>query len=181
MGLILSYTTVVSLLILLPLPFWILIRLLWLKRKARKFVWRHELPLALFILFCAALATQTVLPQRLPIWRTPAQALQQANLIPFRTVLEYLRHEHVSASVAMLNLAGNVLIFCPFGFLPPLIWKKMNSALRCTLLGFGTSLLIETMQIFVGRSVDVDDLILNTLGAAIGYLLFWTVRKIIKK
>lgn len=133
MGLILSYTTVVSLLILLPLPFWILIRLLWLRHKARQFIWRHELPLALFILFCAALATQTILPQCLPIRRTPLQALQNANFIPFQTILEYLHHDHVSYSVAMLNLAGNVCIFFPFGFLPPLIWRKMDSALvaRC--------------------------------------------------
>ena len=50
-----------------------------------------------------------------------------------------------------------------------LIKKKMNGR-KIILGGMLTSLFIEIMQVFVDRRSDVDDLILNTLGTAIGYL-----------
>ena len=36
-----------------------------------------------------------------------------------------------------------------------------------------TTTLIETMQYFIGRSADIDDVIMNTIGGLLGYLLFW--------
>ena len=80
------------------------------------------------------------------------------------------------------NLAGNVIGFIPFGMILPVIWPKTGKVLRILLLSFEFSLCVETIQLVwkVG-SFDVDDLILNTLGGVIGYLLFWICNKIRRK
>ena len=72
-----------------------------------------------------------------------------------------------------MNLAGNVLAFVPFGAILPVISRRMRGFFRVMLLGFSFSLLVECTQLVtrVG-TFDVDDLMLNTLGAVLGYLFF---------
>ena len=67
--------------------------------------------------------------------------------------------------------ALNVLLFLPLGWFLPVLWKKYQSAWRTLLLGFCTSLTVEFLQIFTYRATDVNDLITNTFGTGIGYLL----------
>ena len=75
--------------------------------------------------------------------------------------------------MAFLNLAGNVIGFLPFGFFLPILSRRLRNGAVVTALGFGLSLLVESIQlVFKVGCFDVDDLILNTLGAAIGYMLF---------
>ena len=72
-----------------------------------------------------------------------------------------------------INLAGNILAFVPFGAILPVISRRFRGFFRVMLLGFSFSLLVECTQLVtrVG-TFDVDDLMLNTLGAVIGYLFF---------
>lgn len=63
----------------------------------------------------------------------------------------------------------NIILFVPIGFISPLIWNRFYKAKNTILLGFVLSLFIEIMQIFTFRNTDIDDLIMNTLGTAIGY------------
>ncbi len=73
----------------------------------------------------------------------------------------------------------NILLFIPYGFLFPLAWKKCKGILPNLFIGFITSLLIETLQLASGRGIfQIDDMITNTLGALIGYLLFWMFDKL---
>ena len=75
--------------------------------------------------------------------------------------------------MAFLNLEGNVIGFLPFGFFLPILSRRLRNGAVVTALGFGLSLLVESIQlVFKVGCFDVDDLILNTLGAAIGYMLF---------
>lgn len=69
------------------------------------------------------------------------------------------------------NTFLNVLLFVPLGFLLPAIWSRYRSLKKTLLIGLGLSLLIEILQIFTFRLTDVDDLLTNTAGAVIGYLL----------
>ena len=64
-------------------------------------------------------------------------------------------------------------MFLPFGFLLPVLWQSCRSWKTTTLAGFATSALIELLQLFCFRATDVDDLLMNTLGAFLGYLLAW--------
>lgn len=98
-----------------------------------------------------------------------------SNLIPLRTVGFFL-FESGSLSSSFLNLAGNVILFMPLGFLLSLIlkrdWTTTASRRSVTMISFSFSLLIEIGQLLMEvGSFDVDDLILNTLGGWLGCTL----------
>lgn len=102
------------------------------------------------------------------------------NLILFREIRRFWIYRHVVGFWAsFLNLAGNVIGFWPFGFFLPVMHRKMRSFWLVTLLGFCFSLGVETVQLIwkVG-CFDVDDMLLNTLGALSGYWIFLLCDKI---
>lgn len=72
-----------------------------------------------------------------------------------------------------LQLGLNAVMFLPLGFLIPLLWSKCRRWYRTAAVGFLTSLTIELLQLFSFRATDVDDLLMNTLGAWLGYVLSW--------
>ena len=92
-----------------------------------------------------------------------------------RTSFDQRIYRHrVGFWVAFLNLAGNVIGFLPFGFFLPILSRRLRNGAVVTALGFGLSLLVESIQlVFKVGCFDVDDLILNTLGVLLGYLSFW--------
>lgn len=67
----------------------------------------------------------------------------------------------------------NAVMFMPFGFMLPILWKKCRTWKATLLAGFFTSFTIETIQLFSFRATDVDDLIMNTLGTFLGYIIAW--------
>lgn len=94
------------------------------------------------------------------------------NLVPFRTICEYLSGENYNVSnwimVSFVNLAGNLAMFIPIGFL--MFFKEKNW--KITLMtGILISVFIESVQYFVGRASDVDDLLINAMGTAVGWVL----------
>lgn len=96
------------------------------------------------------------------------------NLVPFREIGRFLKHYRtLGLSAVFLNLAGNVLVFVPFGMFLPLLAYRFRRFWYMLLLSFEFSLIIELIQLIskVG-SFDVDDLLLNTIGGALGYLCF---------
>lgn len=72
---------------------------------------------------------------------------------------------------AMETTVLNVILFIPLGIFLPLLWKKYRSCLKTVFLGFSTSLFLEGMQIFTYRASDINDLITNTAGTILGFLL----------
>lgn len=114
--------------------------------------------------------------------RTEMQNTYHYNLVPFKEIMRfYTYRELVGFKAFLLNLFGNVLAFIPFGIMVPIVSEKNRKFWRVFLMTFLLSLFIECIQlIFKVGSFDVDDLILNTCGGAIGYPLFWimnTVRR----
>ena len=71
----------------------------------------------------------------------------------------------------LANTVLNVLLFLPLGFFLPVFWKRFTPFLRTVLFGFFTSLLIESLQIFTYRATDINDLMTNTLGTFLGWIL----------
>ncbi len=86
------------------------------------------------------------------------------NFIPFADIATEGKRYVILSSL-------NILLFVPLGVLVPLLWKEFRSLKRMAILGGALSLFIEVMQLFTFRATDVDDLIMNTLGAVLGYLL----------
>ena len=114
-----------------------------------------------------------------PYW---GQLRAHFNPVPFRTIGLYLGLlERPSrpwlVRLARVNLWGNILLFVPLGLLPPLLQPKMRSLWRTLLLAALVMVTVEVLQmlLLVG-TCDVDDLILNLLGAALGYGLFKLTR-----
>ena len=77
------------------------------------------------------------------------------------------------------NIVGNIIVFIPFGLLVPSILNK--SGIKTILYGIFLSFFIEFTQLFMNRQSDIYDLLLNTLGAALGYSAYLLIKLIIKK
>ena len=127
-----------------------------------------------FLFFCYLLALTYFLFFSEGFGRASAGREYAYNLHPFREIRRFwVYREKLGMFAVICNLAGNVAGFIPFGMILPVIWRKTDSFFRIMLLGFEFSLCVEIIQLVwkVG-SFDVDDLMLNTLGGFLGYLLF---------
>ena len=100
------------------------------------------------------------------------------SLIPFRDLADVLGSGDLLNIV--LQIGGNILMFMPLGFLAPAFWSGWRRLSRTICLGFGLSLFIEFSQLFNWRASTTDDLILNTLGAALGYGCYWAAARLCK-
>lgn len=94
------------------------------------------------------------------------------NLIPFQEIKRYWNYwEIIGPKTVCLNLLGNVIGFVPLGFLLPVVFPDMKRTWTVIKLGLMISILVECMQLFLRvGSCDVDDVLLNTIGTAVGYM-----------
>lgn len=106
------------------------------------------------------------------------------NFIPFK---EILRYKNIADPLFIWNIVGNICLYIPFGFIvADLINLKSgkHSFWLSLLVSFITSISTEIIQMGIGRSFDIDDIILNVSGGIIGYyifrLFFWIFNKVIK-
>lgn len=93
------------------------------------------------------------------------------NLVPFQEIRRYLRYyRQIGSARVLLNLAGNVIGFVPFGALIPALRERRAGFWKVLLLSFELSMFIEVSQLVLrAGSCDVDDVLLNTLGGCVGY------------
>ena len=80
-----------------------------------------------------------------------------------------------------IDTALNILLFVPLGFLLPILYRKYDGISKIALVGFLVSLSVEIAQMFGTGTTDINDLITNTVGACLGFLLFRLVYKAIPK
>ncbi|MDO4555745.1 MAG: VanZ family protein [Lachnospiraceae bacterium] len=73
----------------------------------------------------------------------------------------------------MKQLLTNIAMFVPYGVLIPAVFSRMRKWWKTGITVFATSFVIEAVQYFIGRSSDVDDLIMNTIGGCLGYGIFF--------
>ena len=136
----------------------------------------RECGMFLLWVFAGGMAAITLVPE--PGWLTYGLAKgiwlpyfdtdnlgRRLNLIPFA-----MRDN-------LFNIAGNIVMLVPFGFLAALLWRKFDWK-RALMLGVGITCCVECWQIFLGRYFDIDDIILNTLGVFCGYLLWALLDKL---
>lgn len=105
------------------------------------------------------------------------------NFMPFETIMRYIHYsQYFNMNLIVVNLLGNLLIFTPMGFLLPMLSKRFRRGWRILLIGFFSSLAVETVQfIFTVGSADIDDLILNTAGEGMGYIAYKLMLRLSKK
>lgn len=85
--------------------------------------------------------------------------IEEINLIPFN-------------SEGIRTYILNIIMFMPLGFLLSLIWKKFKNPVKVFYTGLVFSLAIEICQLFNHRATDIDDLMMNSLGAVLGYFIW---------
>lgn len=105
------------------------------------------------------------------------------NLVPFGSIRDYqsyIGYGTANLSTVIQNRVGNILAFILIGLFPSLLFRKVNWK-GAVLPAFGLSMFTEIGQYFLMRYASIDDVLLNTLGAFIGYAVFLGIRKVSPK
>ena len=105
--------------------------------------------------------------------RTGISEEYRYNLELFREIKRFIIYrEQLGAFAVFANLAGNILIFVPYGFFIS-VASRERGFFKTLFFSMGLSLCVEIIQLFtrVG-SLDVDDILLNTIGGVLGYIIF---------
>jgi len=98
---------------------------------------------------------------------------RSSNFVPFKTISTYFKaisDGSMNMDIPIKNLVGNFILFLPMGFYLPFFMKKINKVSVFSFSMIILLLIIEVLQLVTRRgSFDIDDLILNILGALIGF------------
>jgi len=147
--------------------------------KTGKVNWKRELQLLLVYICIVVIVRFTFCPFSKVNGRIQPLLFDIEKMIPFRINLVpfiYLMDYEIVRE-AILNFVGNTLMFVPVGIVWPSVYKDLNRPWKVIAAGVGFSLCIEILQLpFYDRVSDVDDLILNSLGFGVGYLIYLGVR-----
>ncbi len=153
---------------------WCFIRII-CAAKSKSVNWKREVQLILVYICIIVVARFTFFPfskingeiQPLVFERENAFPFR-INCVPFVNLFDYPEKRDI-----LINVIGNTTMFIPVGVIWPIVFKKLNTHKKIICAGIGFSLCIEIFQLpFYDRVTDIDDLILNSLGFVIGYLLF---------
>ena len=120
---------------------------------------RQKMGWVLFLLYLALLSYLMFFSE--DFGRTNPNRGYAYNLAPFKEIMRFITYyETLGMRAVVVNLAGNVIAFMPFGFFMPVVSRRSRGPVRIIFLGFGFSLMLETIQlVFKVGSFDVDDLI----------------------
>lgn len=95
------------------------------------------------------------------------------NLIPGKELYTQYLFAIKGDIHSILNLFGNIIIFMPFGFFLSMYYKDdTKERFKVILNAIILSLIIEFLQLFIGRASDINDIILNTMGVFLGRCIF---------
>ena len=133
---------------------------------------KQEITNVIFIIYMIGVLSLTFIVRETMVFRTPDN--RGVVMEPFRELQAMI--EQPNHFFWFMQIALNVLLFGPFGFLLPCVSRPFRSTLATVFAGFAFSCFIETMQYITGRGLtEVDDIITNTAGAAVGVFIYWIV------
>lgn len=132
----------------------------------------------LFALYLAFLLYLTLFG-RTTSYATVAECFRErGNLIPLHTLIRQtsaLINGHYSARLYVMNVAGNIAAFAPFGFFLPALFPKCRRFLPFFLILSLSIVAVEVCQLILRvGSLDVDDYILNSAGAVAVFFILKT-------
>lgn len=134
------------------------LRIAYLIKNNQRFCFYKELFMLLFILYVMCLFEIVTIQDH---------NYGLSNYIPFKEIFRY----EIGSRLFVKNIIGNILLFLPYGYFAAdyLRSKKIWPVCFLTML---VSLTIELVQLNIGRTFDIDDIILNTFGGMFGYFLY---------
>lgn len=142
---------------------------------------KRELQLILVYICIVVVARFTFFPFSKVNGQIQPLVFNSANALPFRInwVPMVNLTDYPTMREILINVIGNTAMFIPLGIVWPCVYKELNTPVKAIAAGAGFSLLIEILQLpFYDRVSDVDDLILNSLGFILGYLIYLLARAI---
>lgn len=99
------------------------------------------------------------------------------NIVPFKFMMETYE---MGYRAMISQVISNMIMFVPIGLLLPIVFKKCREFKFTALYVFLFTFSIEFIQYFIGRSCDVDDIIMNFLGGVVGYGIYIVFRRFIE-
>jgi glycopeptide antibiotics resistance protein len=107
-----------------------------------------------------------------------------------RMLMRIERRDHVNFDLMEIfriykitdkQILGNFVMLLPLGIYLPLLYKNLSGFIPVLLVSLLVAILIEVLQLATSfRSVDIDDVLLNTTGAVIGFILYKIISSLIK-
>lgn len=117
--------------------------------------------------------------------RAAPDELPWTSLVPLASIVDILGG---TTETALRQLAGNVLLFVPFGYILPLLIGRGPGPVCVFAYALGVSVVIELSQLGVSlvlgfpyRLASADDVILNVLGAGVGYSVYLATRRLVER
>ncbi|HUS03473.1 MAG TPA: VanZ family protein [Chitinophagaceae bacterium] len=163
---------------------WVLFRIIWFNGKEnsfRRFSYKKELISLLFVVYTGFVISVTLLP--VPVTRVKEPGTVSINVIP---IINTTKHFFSTLSPEnkfntrhdIENIIGNIILFIPLGIF---LFYSSFSLERAIIIAFCCSVSIELMQLISRefgnyRTVDIDDIILNTFGALAGFIIIKKIR-----
>ncbi len=137
----------------------IAIRLAYLMKNKIKFSIGNELMMLAFIVYVLCLFQI--------VTNGDVSGVHGVNVTLFKELTRY----QVGSKLFYRNIVGNILMFVPFGFFTA-YYLKLDKKRIIFYLTLIVSVVIELIQLKIGRAFDVDDIILNMVGGMLGYFLY---------
>ncbi len=144
------------------------VRITYLIKNREKFILYKELLMLVFAIYILCLFQVVTFQDN--------SSFLSNNFIPFREILRYTP----TSRLFWKNVIGNMIMFLPFGFFISYYINpdNINIPLILTLIASAS---IEIVQLIIGRVFDIDDIILNLIGGALGYTIYNIMRRIGEK
>lgn len=176
-----SFAFPILVLSLIVVPCWLVFRLYRLRTIGRPLSFRREILLLTFVVYLSGLAAVTLTPNRSS--RVRAQGAGAVELHPNLALLTCfsatLPRGSSARAFCVRNAAGNVVLFFPLGILMPLVWRHLRfwRGLQIAIaLSFSIELVQYLTRTWSYRAADVNDVILDSLGACLGLALVFLLR-----
>lgn len=143
------------------------LRVAYLIKNGKKFCFYREVFALIFILYVMCLFEVVTLQDN---------NYGLSNLIPFKEIFRY----RIGSRLFIKNIIGNILLFLPYGYFAT-YYINNKKFWPTALLTFIVSLTIEIVQLNIGRTFDIDDVILNTCGGVLGFYIYKAIDDVSKR
>ena len=163
-------------------PCWLAYRLYRRRNPAHRPPWRRELLKLTFVIYLSGLVAATLEPNH------PSRAVVESmagfdlrpRLVSLTCSSPTMPHGSAARGFCVRNARGNFVLFLPLGILLPLVWRRLRFW-RGLLIALAVSISIELLQYLSTawgsyRTADINDVILNCVGASIGLALVAVLR-----
>ena len=165
----------------IAIPCWLVFRLYRLRTPGHRLSFHREILLLIFVVYLSGLATATLIPNhKSAVAAEAAVGIElHPNLASLTCSSAILPRGSTAQAFCVHNARGNVMLFFPLGILIPLVWRRLtfwNGIQIAIALSVSIELVQYLSRAWSNRSADVNDVVLNVLGACLGLAIVFLLR-----